>query len=101
MVECPPEFYECLTMEEYDDILELFEENNIAMPESMGDAEVAAQFVWEVLFLGPVELISIGLTMTVLATYGLSIYYMFKKYKRNLANGIFKRSNRKIRGSLK
>ena len=24
--ECPPEFYECLTEEEYDDILELFEE---------------------------------------------------------------------------
>ena len=33
MTECPPEFYECLTEEEYDDILELFEENNISMPE--------------------------------------------------------------------
>ena len=83
--ECPPEFYECLTMAEYDDILELFEENNIAMPEAMGDAEAAADFVWEVLFLGPVELISIGLTMTVLATYGLSIYYMFKKIQKKFS----------------
>jgi hypothetical protein len=55
------------------------------MPESMGDAEVAAQFVWEVLFLGPVELISIGLTMTVLATYGLTIYYMFKKIQKKFS----------------
>ena len=83
--ECPPEFYECLTMDEYDDILELFEENNIAMPEALGDAEAAADFVWEVLFLGPVELISIGLTMTVLATYGLTIYYMFKKIQKKFS----------------
>jgi hypothetical protein len=72
-------------MDEYDDILELFEENNIAMPEAMGDAEAAADFVWEVLFLGPVELISIGLTMTVLATYGLTIYYMFKKIQKKFS----------------
>jgi hypothetical protein len=31
MSECPPEFYECLTEEEYDDILELFEENDMVM----------------------------------------------------------------------
>ena len=41
--------------------------------------------VWEVLFLGPVELISIGLTMTVLATYGLTIYYMFKKIQKKFS----------------
>lgn len=85
MVECPEEYYECLTEEEYDEILDLFEENDIAIPDAMGDAEVAAQFVWEVLFLGPVELISIGLTMTVLATYGLSIYYMFKKIQKKFS----------------
>ena len=85
MTECPPEFYECLTEEEYDDILELFEENNIAMPEAMGDAEAAANFVWEVLFLNPIELIYIGITMTVLATYGLSIYYMFKKIQKKFS----------------
>jgi len=79
MTECPEEYYECLTEEEYDEILELFVENDIAVPEAMGDAEAAANFVWEVLFLTPIELIYIGITMTVLATYGLSIYYMFKK----------------------
>ena len=72
--ECPPEFYECLTEEEYDDILDLFEENDMVMPESLGDVEAAGDFVWQVLFLTPIELIYIGFTMTVLATYGLSIY---------------------------
>ena len=74
MTECPPEFYECLTEEEYDDILELFEENDIVMPEALGDAEAAANFVWNVLFLSPVELFYIGISMSVLAFYGLSIY---------------------------
>lgn len=37
--ECPPEFYECLTEEEYDDIIDLFEENDMVMPESLGDVE--------------------------------------------------------------
>ena len=49
--ECPPEFYECLTEEEYDDILDLFEENDMVMPESLGDVEAAGDFVWQVLFL--------------------------------------------------
>ena len=73
-VECPEEYYECLTEEEYDDILELFEENDIVMPEALGDAEAAANFVWNVLFLSPVELFYIGISMSVLAFYGLSIY---------------------------
>ena len=33
---CPPEFYECLTEEEFDEIVELFAENDIAMPERNG-----------------------------------------------------------------
>ena len=83
--ECPPEFYECLTEEEYDEIIDLFVENDIAMPEAMGDVEAASNFVWEVLFLTPIELIYIGITMTVLATYGLSIYYMFKKIQKKFS----------------
>ena len=67
MPECPEEYYECLTEEEYDEILDLFVENDIEMPEAMGDAEAAANFVWEVLFLSPIELFYIGITMTVLA----------------------------------
>ena len=73
MTECPPEFYECLTEEEFDEILEVFEENDMVMPESLGDAEAAANFVWNVLFLSPSELIYIGISMSVLAFYGLSI----------------------------
>ena len=42
-----PEFYECLTEEEYDEILDLFDEAGIVPPESMGDAQAAAQFVWD------------------------------------------------------
>lgn len=85
MTECPEEFYECLTEEEYDEILDIFVENDIAMPEAMGDAQAAANFVWEVLFLTPIELFYIGITMTVLATYGLSIYYMFKKIQKKFS----------------
>jgi len=55
------------------------------MPEAMGDVEAASNFVWEVLFLSPVELFYIGITMTVLATYGLSIYYMFKKIQKKFS----------------
>ena len=32
MAECPVEFYECLTEEEWDDIVYLFEENDIEIP---------------------------------------------------------------------
>ena len=85
MAECPPEYFECLTEEEYDEIIDLFMENDIAVPEAMGDVEAASNFVWDVLFLTPVELIYIGITMTVLATYGLSIYYMFKKIQKKFS----------------
>jgi len=78
MVECPPEFYECLTEEEYDEIVNLLLENDIAMPEAMGDAEAVANFTWEILFLTPWELAYIALPMSVLAFYGLSIYAIFK-----------------------
>lgn len=85
IVECPPAFYECLTYEEFDEIVDILEENDLPMPEAMGDVEAASNFVWEVLFLSPVELFYIGITMTVLATYGLSIYYMFKKIQKKFS----------------
>jgi len=85
VAECPVEFYECLTEEEWDDIVYLFEENNIEIPQAIGDVEAASDFVWQVLFLSPIELIYIGITMTVLATYGLSIYYMFKKIQKKFS----------------
>ena len=85
MTECPPEFYECLTEEEFDEILEIFEENDMVMPEALGDAEAAANFVWNVLFLSPMELFYIGISMSVLAFYGLSIYYMYKKIQKKFS----------------
>ena len=88
MTECPPEFYECLTEEEYDEILNLFEENELSMPDSiapLGDGEAAANFVWNVLFLTPLELLYIGISMSVLAFYGLSIYYMYKKIQKKFS----------------
>ena len=84
-VECPKEYYECLTYEEFDEIVDLLEENDIAMPETMGDAEAAANFVWNVLFLTPMELVYIGISMSVLAFYGLSIYYMYKKIQKKFS----------------
>ena len=85
MTECPPEFYECLTEEEYNEILELLVENDLAMPETMGDVEAASQFAWEILFLSPWELAYIGIPMSVLAFYGLSIYAIFKYIQKKFS----------------
>ena len=35
MTKCPPEFYECLTEEQYDEILDILDENELAMPSSI------------------------------------------------------------------
>ena len=51
----------------------------------LGDVEAAGDFVWQVLFLTPIELIYIGFTMTVLAFYGLSIYYVYKKIQKKFS----------------
>lgn len=88
MTECPPEFYDCLTEEEYNEILSILEENELLMPDSiapLGDGEAAANFVWNVLFLTPIELLYIGISMSVLAFYGLSIYYMYKKIQKKFS----------------
>lgn len=82
MVECPEQFEECFTPEEYDELLMLFAENDMVMPESMGDAEAATQFAWELLFLSPWELAYIALPMSVLAFYGLTIYAIFKRIQK-------------------
>ena len=89
-MECPEEYYECLTEEEYDEILELFEENEISFPdsiqpESVSDAQAVADFTWQVLFLSPWELAYIALPMSVLAFYGLTIYAIFKWVQRKFS----------------
>tara|TARA_B100000927_G_C16146477_1_gene341551 strand:+ start:183 stop:440 length:258 start_codon:yes stop_codon:yes gene_type:complete len=85
MTECPEEYYECLTEEEWDEIVYLFEENDMAMPESLGDVEAATNFAWELLFLSPWELAYISIPMGVLAFYGLSIYAIFKYIQKKFS----------------
>jgi hypothetical protein len=84
-VECPEEYYECLTYEEFSEIVDVLEQNDIAMPEAMGDVEAASQFAWEILFLSPWELAYIGIPMSVLAFYGLSIYAIFKYIQKKFS----------------
>lgn len=81
-MDCPEESI-CFTEEEWTDFLLEYEIDiisEVGVPSSapIGDAEAASNFVWEVLFLTPAELFYVGISMTVLATYGLSIYYVFK-----------------------
>ena len=85
MVECPKEYVECFTPTEYDELLDILEEDQLIQVQSLSDGEAAANFIWEVLFLNPFELLYVGITMTVLATYGLSIYYMFKRIQKKFS----------------
>ena len=85
MTECPEEYYECLTEEEWNDIVDLFAENEIMMPEELGDAQAAINFTWEILFLSPWELAYIALPMSVLAFYGLTIYSIFKYIQKKFS----------------
>ena len=85
MPECPEEYFECLTEEEYEEIIDLFIENDIAMPEKLGDVEAATNFAWELLFLSPWELAYISIPMGVLAFYGLSIYAIFKYIQKRFS----------------
>lgn len=64
-----------LMVEEYD--LSLDESDMVAL-ESTSDVQAIVDLSWELLFLTPWELIYIGLPMSVLAFYGLSIYAIYK-----------------------
>jgi len=76
---CPPQFVACYTPEEWEDMILLYGEEDVFIPEHpIGDAEAVANFTWEILFLSPWELIYIALPMSVLATYGLTIYFAYK-----------------------
>jgi hypothetical protein len=86
MVEECPENNICFTEQQWSDFLVEYELDIVnevgSMPESMGDAEAATQFAWELLFLSPWELAYIALPMSVLAFYGLSIYAIFKRIQK-------------------
>jgi len=82
MIECPPEYVECFTEEEWLQFVTEYELdiiNELGTPtKTTGDAEAAINFTWELLFLSPWELAYIALPMGVLAFYGLTIYAIFE-----------------------
>ncbi len=92
MSECPPEFYTCLTEDEYWELEAILEESGLMYDvnshsvEAMGDAEAVANFTWQVLFLSPWELAYIALPMGVLAFYGLTIYATFKWIQKRFSS---------------
>ncbi len=83
MDDCPEQFEVCYTEEEFNEILTLMEENGVDYSRTpLSDVEAASNLVFDILFLNPIDLIYIGISMSVLATYGLSIYYVFKWIQR-------------------
>ncbi len=92
MSECPPEFYTCLTEDEYWEVESALQASGLMYDVSshsvqpMGDVEAVANFTWQVLFLSPWELAYIALPMSVLAFYGLSMYATFKWIQRRFGS---------------
>jgi hypothetical protein len=90
MIECPEDFEICFTANEWKQFHNQvdFNDAEVLIPEHpISDAEAVANFTWEILFLSPWELIYIAMPMSVLACYGLTIYYTFKWIQRKFSNG--------------
>ena len=64
-----------MIVEEYDLVMDMSEMSDVA---KTSDVQAVVDLSWQLLFLTPWELIYIGLPMSVLAFYGLSIYATFK-----------------------
>jgi len=62
-------------VDEYDLAMDMSEMSDVA---KTSDVQAVVDLSWQLLFLTPWELIYIGLPMSVLAFYGLSIYATFK-----------------------
>ena len=80
MSECPEDLI-CFTEEELDEYGLILDGNG----EPIGDVEAAGQLVLEVLFLTPLELIYVGISMSILAFYGLSIFACIKWIQRKFS----------------
>ncbi len=78
---CPEELV-CIDEETWDLMVEEYDlswdESEMIALESTSDVQAIVDLSWELLFLTPWELIYIGLPMSVLAFYGLSIYAIYK-----------------------
>ena len=80
MSECPEDLI-CFTEEELDEYGFILDGNG----EPIGDVEAAGQLVLEVLFLTPLELLFVGISMSILAFYGLSIFACIKYIQRKFS----------------
>jgi len=78
---CPEELV-CIDEDTWDLMVEEYDlswdESEMVALESTSDVQAIVDLSWELLFLTPWELIYIGLPMSVLAFYGLSIYAIYK-----------------------
>jgi len=78
---CPEELV-CIDLDTWDLMVEEYDlswdESEMVALESTSDVQAIVDLSWELLFLTPWELIYIGLPMSVLAFYGLSIYAIYK-----------------------
>jgi hypothetical protein len=74
-----PEEYICLTDEEWWELVEDYEvDTTDYVQQPMGDVEAGLDFIATLLLLDFETILYIGITMTIFATYGLSIYGAFK-----------------------
>lgn len=80
MEECPENLI-CFTEEELDEYGFVLDGNG----EPIGDVEAASQLVWDILFLTPLELLYVGISMSILAFYGLSIFACIKWIQRKFS----------------
>ncbi len=86
MSECPEELV-CFTEQEWVDFLieyevEIIDEVGGLPVAPTSDAQALSDFTWEILFLSPWELVYIGIPMSVLAFYVLTIYAIFKAIQK-------------------
>ncbi len=84
---CPDPWAVCLTYDEATEVEQLLNQTGaeyhiMEQDQAVGDVQAVADFTWQVLFLTPWELAYIALPMSVLAFYGLSIYWVFKKIQK-------------------
>jgi hypothetical protein len=69
----------CMDIETWNGIVEEYDlAMDAAVVPKTSDVQAIIDITWEMLFLHPWDLIYIGLPMSVLAFYGLSIYAVYK-----------------------
>ena len=68
-MDCPEQYEVCYTPDEFEALVELLEENDLygeystEVTAPIGDAEAVTNFVWELLYTSPWELVYISIPM--------------------------------------